>query len=486
MADDTIAVEVLPDRLVRDPAKAITRFLWPGSQARAVEVIDRVLDLDPQVTSELLAWCLEVFGGRHDGLPVIFEDHYEQAKAHLCLLREPSPEQRQLIGAYFTMEYTYASAALFNPSMVPAFSQEGVAPGCVRFVMSLRAVGEGHVSSIVFRTGQLDADSRVQLDPVPATQRRVRHIEDRRFTRSAFLQMLIEAGVYTDVAGQVLDRLGEDFALSDLAAAVDATRAAGEPGRADSAADTIMWLARSNYRLRMPPGTKISEMVLFPNSDNESHGLEDMRLVRFEDDRDGDRYYGTYTASNGSCILPQLMEAAGDGSAAEMHTLSGRYALNKGMALFPRRIGGRYAMVSRHDGENLYVLTSDSVRFWNDAVPLAQPRYAWEFFQIGNCGSPLETDAGWLLLTHGVGPMRQYAIGAALLDRDDPAKLLGRLQNPLIMPGPNDRGGYVPNVVYSCGGMIHNGRLVIPYGVGDVETAFATVSLSDLLERLCG
>ncbi len=485
MAGNEIAVEILPDRLVRDPTKAIARFFWPGSQQRACTVIDRVLDLEPGAAETLLQECLVLFGGRHDELPAIFEDHYEQATGRVCLLRKPSREQRRLIGAYFTMEYTYASAAFFNPSMVPAISQEGVVAGSVRFVMSLRAVGEGHVSSIVFRTGILDERGAIRFDPVPARSKRLRHVEDRTFRKGAFLQKLVEAGAYTDVAGEVLDRLGDEFALSELAAALDAISTGSDPGRVESTADMMMWLARSNYRIMLPEGTRLSEMVLFPISENESNGVEDMRLVRFQDDGGARRYYGTYTAYNGSCILPQLMEASGDGQ-AEVHTLGGRYAANKGMALFPRRIGGWYAMVSRHDGENMYLLTSDNVRFWNSAVPLAAPKFAWEFIQVGNCGSPLETDAGWLLLTHGVGPMRQYTIGAALLDRDDPSKVLGRLESPLIVPGASERGGYVPNVVYSCGGMIHNGRLVIPYGVGDVETAFATVSLSDLLERLSG
>jgi len=246
----------------------------------------------------------------------------------------------------------------------------------------------------------------------------------------------------------------------------------------------MLWLARSNYEIRIPPGSDPTGFVLFPISDIESNGIEDMRLVRFVDDSGQVQYFGTYTAYNGFQILPQLLQVSPPGSAV-VHTLGGKCARNKGLALFPRTIDGQYAMIGRLDGENLFLLKSGDICFWNDAIQIQRPKYAWEFVQIGNCGSPIETDAGWLLLTHGVGPMRRYCIGASLLNRADPSKVLAQLPEPLLAPTEEESSGYVPNVVYSCGAMLHNGLLVIPYGISDAATGFAVVSLDEVLNRLC-
>jgi predicted GH43/DUF377 family glycosyl hydrolase len=478
-----IPVRRLPQRLRRDAGLTIARFFWPGSPQRAASVIGLVACLDPETVSRMLTSCLDDFGERYDDLPGIFEDHHAEAAERVGAADSFSAEQRQLIGAYFTMEYAYASAAFFNPSIVPAQDQRDVPAGAVRFVMSLRAVGEGHVSSLVFREGLIDADGGITIDPVPPQSRRLRVFEDRTFMKRRFRLKLIEAGAYTDLADVVLDRLGEAFALSDLDRALENVRQTlDDEAKLAGTDDAMRWLAHSNYQVKAPEDAALSQLVLFPLSENESNGLEDMRLVTFTDD-DGARIYGTYTAYNGSRILPQLMEIKGRGT-AEMHTLSGRYAVNKGMALFPRRLHGRYAAITRHDGRNLYLARSDNIRFWNEAELIQEPRYPWEFVQIGNCGSPLETDAGWLLLTHGVGPMRRYCIGATLLDRDDPTRVIGRTAEPLLLPLPEESGGYVPNVVYTCGAMAHNGTLVIPYGISDVETGFAAVALPELLAGL--
>ncbi|MHC4819665.1 MAG: glycoside hydrolase family 130 protein [Planctomycetota bacterium] len=282
----------------------------------------------------------------------------------------------------------------------------------------------------------------------------------------------------------VLDRLGETFNLSDLEEALERVRGTlDHEARLADTDDALRWLAHSNYQVRAPDDAELSQLVLFPISENESNGLEDMRLVTLTEDDGTSRIYGTYTAYNGSRVLPQLMEMKG-GRTAEVHTRSGRFAINKGMALFPRRLGGRYAAITRHDGRNLFLATSDNIRLWNEARLIQEPRYPWEFVQIGNCGSPLETDAGWLLLTHGVGPMRRYCIGAMLLDLDDPTRVIGQTPEPLMLPSPEKTGGYVPNVVYTCGAMVHNGTLVIPYGISDVETGFAAVALPELLAAL--
>jgi predicted GH43/DUF377 family glycosyl hydrolase len=475
-----IAVERLPNRLRRDASRMIARFFWPESGQRARALIERVTRLDRETGARLLEQCLRDFEDRYDDLPGILEDHFRRACDRLGLEMDVTPDQRLLIGAYFTMEYAYASAAFFNPSIVPDIRRRGVTEGSTRFIMSLRAVGEGHISSIVFRTGVIGADDTITFDPVPRRSRRLRVVEDRSFDRRVFLSKLIEAGAYTDQAGAVLERVGETFTVSELARAIEESRSTID---LDGVADTMMWLAHSNYQIRAPEGTTLSELVIFPLSENESNGIEDMRLVHFTNDDGTEQYYGTYTAYNGSRILPQIMEMSADRT-AKVHTLGGKYAVNKGLALFPRRIDGLYAMLLRFDGVNQYFAVSDNLRFWNDAVLVQAPRYPWEFVQIGNCGSPIETEAGWLVLTHGVGPMRRYCIGASLLDRDDPSKLIGQLAEPLLMPLPEQRGGYVPNVVYSCGGMIHNGRLVIPYGISDVETGFAGVAVADLLGAL--
>jgi predicted GH43/DUF377 family glycosyl hydrolase len=484
--ETALPVRRLPQRLSRDASRTIARFFWPPSPRRARSIVKRVMRLGPETVSRLLESCVQDFGDRYEDLLGIFGDHYRAARDQISFSHEPTPDQAHLIGAYFTMEYAYASAAFFNPSMVPAADQSGLDDGSTRFIMSMRAVGEGHISSIVFRRGVLDRDCNITIDPVRQRSRRLRVVEDRTFPRERFRRKLIEAGAYGELADAVFAGVGEEFTVSELTESIGKVRASlPDPSGLASVTDMMMWLAHSNYQVKAPPGAELSELVIFPISENESNGIEDMRLVRFVEDDGSVHYYGTYTAYNGSVILPQLMELKDD-QTAEVHTLGGRYAVDKGMALFPRRIDGWYAMIARHDGRNLYLMTSDNVRFWNEAVRIQEPRYPWELVQIGNCGSPLETDAGWLLITHGVGPMRRYALGAALLDRDDPTKVLGRLEQPLLLPLADESAGYVPNVVYSCGCMIHGDTLVIPYGISDVETGFATVPLPDLLERLCG
>ena len=486
MPEVELAVRRLPQRLSRDSTRTIARFFFSGPE-RARPIIEHVMGLDPPAVKAQLASCLEDFAGRHEDLLGKFDDHFEKACSLVGVSIDPTPQQRQLIGAYFTMEYAYASAALFNPSMIPAPDQEGLAPGHTRFLMSLRAVGEGHISSIVFRTGVLDPECNVTLESVAQRSRRLHVDEDKEFDKQQFLRKLIEAGAYSEQTGDVLDRVGDCFTIRELGAAVEEVRAAtDDPAGLATTADTLMWLAHSNYRIETPLDASVSELVIFPSSPNESNGIEDMRLCRFVDDDGSASYYGTYTAYNGSRILPLLMELLPDEHAAEVHTLGGKYAVDKGMALFPRRIGGWYATIARFDGKNLYLMTSDNIRFWNKAVRIQEPRYPWELVQIGNCGSPLETEAGWLLITHGVGPMRRYCISASLLDLNDPTKVIGRLSKPLLQPLPDESSGYVPNVVYSCGSMVHNGTLVIPYGISDIETGFATLPLNDLLDRLRG
>ncbi len=382
------------------------------------------------------------------------------------------------------MEYAIESAALFNPSIVPTFDQTGLPEGSTRFLISLRATGEGHLSSIVFRRGVIDSNNHIVVGGDSPVSRPLEVVEDTIYDGAVFRETLIDIGASSTLAENVLKRLGDRFTYSELTAELQkAARSHDSAPEAEEGVENVMCLARSNYTLVLPEDAYPSEIVIFPSSENESRGIEDVRLVRFTDDDGTSRNYGTYTAYNGFATFPTLLETT-DYQTIQMRTMYGRYAKNKGMALFPRKINGKYVMSGRLDGENLYILESDNIRFWNEGRLAQTPKYWWETVVIGNCGSPLETDEGWLLLTHGVGPMRQYCIGAALLDLDDPYRLIGRTQEPLIVPTAEERVGYVPNVAYTCGAMIHNDVVLIPYAMSDMVTTFATVPLADLLRQL--
>ena len=416
----------------------------------------------------------------------VLQEHFDQASQVTPDARQLSASKQLLIGSYFTMEYAFASAALFNPSIVPHPDQSHLDENSLRFIMSLRATGEGHISSIVFRTGVIGPDHQVEVDPPSEHRNRMRMSPDRQYQKRLFCRKLHDLVVDDQAMNLVMNRLPESFTFVQLEHAIEQThQAEPEMHWLVETTDSMHWLARENYRLRLPPQADISEMVVFPQSDNESMGIEDLRLVRFVEDDGSATYYGTYTAYNGTHVLPQLIETS-DFHDLQMHTLNGSCVQNKGLALFPRRIGGHYCMCSRLDGENLFIMYSDIVEFWETAELLQAPKHPWEFMQIGNCGSPIETEVGWLLLTHGVGPMRSYCIGAMLLDLDDPLKVIGHLEEPLIVPTAEEREGYVPNVVYTCGAIVHGKCLFIPYAMSDTATGFAVVPLEKLLNRLVG
>jgi predicted GH43/DUF377 family glycosyl hydrolase len=480
----TFKVERLQVRFKGDESRVITRPFFPGGETRIGAIIDRVISLsDPQV-EETLARVFRDFQSRHKDIRAVFEDHCERAAKLTGRLNGIPQARRLLIGAYFTMEYSVQSAALFNPSIVPHLDQSRLPEGSVRFVMSLRATGEGHISSIVFRTGIIHADQTLEFDPPGRFSRPARLWPDREYEKRIFGKKLDEIGLARDPVDCVMHRLPDHFTFEQLEHAVtEANAAEPEKFQSEETTDGILWLARSNYHLELPQDAAASEIVIFPQSENESRGIEDLRMVRFTDDDGSVTYFGTYTAYNGYRVLSQLIETS-DFNRLAIHTLNGARAQNKGMALFPRRIDGHYVMCSRIDGENLYIMYSDFIHFWETAELLETPRNPWEFVQIGNCGSPLETPEGWLLLTHGVGPMRRYCIGAMLLDLDDPLKVIGSLDKPLIAPTEAEREGYVPNVVYSCGAMIHGQYLYIPYAMSDMVTGMAYVPLAQLLDRL--
>lgn len=413
-----------PTRVIVRPFKPSTepRHLNPRDKTRANEIVDRVLSLDPAATANQLRDILASFEGRHRNLLRQFElraDAMEDAFQHH---QRFSQQQRQLVGAYFMNEYSFESAALFNPSIVPHPDQSGVAEGSRRVILNLRAVGEGHISSLTFRTGIIDPKGAVTIDAP------------------------------TRLAG-----------LPDIHAS-DGLAPAGCIG------------------LSFKPESDLSERVIFPVTEAQSNGIEDARFVAF--DNEGKTIYlATYTAYSGSSIRSELLETT-DFLNFTLTPLRGPAARNKGMALFPRRINGRYAMIARQDSENLFLLYSDDLHYWEEGQMLLKPEFAWQFVQIGNCGSPVEIDEGWLLFTHGVGPMRRYAIGVTLLDKRDPSIILSRTVEPLLQPEPTEREGYVPNVVYSCGAMRHGDLIALPYAVSDTYSNFTTIKISRLLETM--
>ena len=413
-----------PARVIVRPFKPATepRDLNPTDKTRANHIAARILALDPKAAASLLADVLDNFQGRHRNLLETFELRADEMEDALAAHVTFSEIQRQLLGAYFLNEYSFEASALFNPSIVAHPDQSGTPEGGLRFILSLRAVGEGHVSSLTFRTGTIAADGSLAVDPT--------------------------------------------------------TRLASSP--------------RIGYRISGPLGDEvevifkegldISERVIFPVTAHQSQGIEDARFVEFSD---GGRktYYATYTAYTGRAIRSELLETS-DFLSFRMSPLHGTAACNKGMALFPRRIDGKYAMIARQDNENLYLIYSNDLYRWDGGQPILKPQFPWEFVQIGNCGSPIELDEGWLLLTHGVGPVRRYSIGAALLDKNDPARVLARSAEPLVRPEPSEREGYVPNVVYTCGAMRHNDQIILPYAVSDTYSNFATIEIAALMRAM--
>jgi predicted GH43/DUF377 family glycosyl hydrolase len=480
MTEEVVQVRRLGVQLEPDPRRTIARFFWPGSE-RAQKIVSRVKQLPALRISELLDAILEQFQPVNPGLEEILMNHYDRASRQAGLAYERQFETRMLIGAYFSMEYAFESAALFNPSMVPQYDQSNVPEGSLGFAMSLRAVGEGHISSITFRRGTISSEGDISINPATLQVRALKRQENQRFKKAEFRKNLEELSVTDELVDVIVSALPDQFTSLMLEQKMEYYEHKWEDKEAfERVRGVIRLITDSEYEIRNVPYFNLEDLVLFPMSQAESQGMEDMRLVKFEDDDGAFRYYGTYTAYNGYQILPQILEIS-DPHSIFVHMMKGKFARNKGMALFPERIDGRYAMIGRVDNENLFLLKSELIDYWEDAVQIIQPEYNWEFVQIGNCGSPIRTEAGWLLLTHGVGAMRKYCIGAVLLDLKDPSKVIGRLEGPLMSPTDEERSGYVPNVVYSCGGLIHRDMLVIPYGISDRAAGFAVVSLEELL-----
>lgn len=418
-----------PLRLTADPARVVVRpFHIPieasssaGRPGRVRRIVDSVLALDEEMAEIELELVLRDFEARHWQTRSVFMTRYVQIEQALALDGSQISEiKQQLIGAYFCHEYSYAAAALMNPSVIPHPDQSGLSKGAVRIAMSLRAVGEGHISSVSFREGILGPGPTVELMPEPP------------------------------------------FA---------------------TAADSAIEVGNGAIEVHRHADSSLSGTVLFPMTAAQSKGLEDMRLVEFTHDDGGKEWIGTYTAYNGATIRSELLRTR-DFRSFTLMPMGGPAARNKGMALFPRKVGGEYLMIGRQDGENVFLLRSDRLDQWGEGELLLTPKYPWEMVQMGNCGSPIELEEGWLLLTHGVGAMRKYSVGAVLLDKKDPSKLIGRMSQPLLSPADEDREGYVPNVVYSCGGMRHGDLIFLPYGVADSSVAFAFVSIKSLIDAM--
>jgi predicted GH43/DUF377 family glycosyl hydrolase len=451
-----------------------------------IRTLARVMALTEQQARSEARTILDDFVARHQRLKEFLLRRFEQVQADLPTDVTISPARRLLIGAYLTQEYSLEAAALFNPSIVAHPDQSDLPAGSLRFVLSLRATGEGHVSSIVFRAGVIDGDGNISVTEPTRFVTAAEVLPNLSYEKRLFEQKLWELGLLNDFAGDVLAKLDAVFTWEQLHGTVERILRRDRQHRRTDELDIargVLALARANYAVSFENTTRFSERVIFPSSPSESRGIEDARFVLFTDDDGHRRYYATFTAFDGHVTLPQLLETD-DFIRFDISTLNGPEVRNKGMALFPRRINGCYAMLSRQDNENIYLMFSDMLHFWYEKRLLLRPTYPWEFVQIGNCGSPIETDAGWLVLTHGVGPMRRYAIGAVLLDRSDPTRVLGRLREPLLMPTESEREGYVPNVVYSCGALVHAGRLILPYAMSDQCASFATVSLAELLGEL--
>lgn len=474
--------------LQADPSRVIARLFLPGEErplehSRAGAVVDRVLALSELEVQEQAAQLLRDFSGRHRDYSAMLADHARMVESHVRHASEMSADRAALLGASFTAEYAVEGAALCNPSAVLHPSQAGLSAGQARIAVSLRGIGEGHVSSIGF------AGAVVGPGPTWTFEPRARPSvaaagTPAHWRREHLRAVLADHGRVDELAYSVLARLPEAFTAPDLHRVL-ATAHQDLRARSGSAATVALLrqLVASAYELVFPDGIELSQQVLLPSSDEERNGMEDARFVRFVGQGDAVEYRATYTAYDGRQIAPRLLTSP-DLRVFRAHRLAGPAARNKGMALFPRLVGGRHLALCRSDGESTSLTASADGYVWDEPELIQAPETSWETLQVGNCGPPIETDHGWLVLTHGVGPMRTYAIGAMLLDLDRPTRVLRKLERPLLEANREERDGYVPNVVYSCGGIVHDGLLWLPYGIGDARIGVAWAPVEELLAEM--
>jgi predicted GH43/DUF377 family glycosyl hydrolase len=480
-----VHVNRLNIRLNPDYKKVIPRFFNTGTM-RSLKLIHRVMQLQEKEVQDLLNHVLADFSPRYKDIKTILVNHFEKVRFLFpeVVKLEISGERKLLMASYFTMEYSIEAAALFNPSVVEDPDQTGAGPGEKKVIVSFRATGESHISSLVFKRGTLDKDAMIHLEPsgrfitegVVTEQN-----DDKKMTIQELMsQMTVPEGIRPTLLSQLQDPFSYKEMELALKTALLLIESTSERKRVKY---DILSVVNTSYELQFSPDTHISERVIFPVTFTEKNGIEDARFVKFTDDDGSVTYIATYTAYDGSFILPQLIETK-DFLQFKISPLHGKSAINKNLALFPRKIDGHYVMISRIDGFNNYLMFSDDLYTWEEAELWQEPKYPWAFVQLGNGGSPIETEKGWLVITHGVGPMRKYSLGAALFDLKNPRIELGRLNEPFLEPNEEERHGYVPNVVYTCGSILHNGKLFIPYAVSDHASSFANVPLNDLLDAI--
>ncbi|MDQ7948757.1 MAG: glycoside hydrolase family 130 protein [Pedobacter sp.] len=469
-----------------DPKRVIARFFFNGDE-RGKIVLSKVMALNEEQVFNILSPLLQEYSKRHRNITKILNRHCKKLKGLFEQMgidyTSLSMHRKLLIGSYFTHEYSIESAAFFNPSIIEDPDQRELEDGEKRLIISFRAVGEGHISSIVFRRALIDRNNNITVIPVGNYIDEAEVIRNATYNKKLFLEKGLTSLIGEDVLSELNSKLEDKFDYLTLKKVI-AEMQEEEPDPAkDVELEKVLWLSDSYYEIIFSLDTDISDRVIFPISEFERKGIEDARFTKFIGDDGSITYYATYTAYDGQIIIPKLLKTK-DFYDFTVGPLFGAGAQNKNLALFPRKINGKYAMLSRIDGVNNYIMYSDKINVWENPIKLQEPTYSWELVQIGNCGSPIETEDGWLIITHAVGPMRRYCLGASLLDLNDPTIEIGRLEEPLLIPNPDEREGYVPNVVYSCGSIINNGQLVVPYGLSDYSSSFATVDLKDLLERL--
>jgi predicted GH43/DUF377 family glycosyl hydrolase len=475
-----------PIRINPDPKRVIARFFFNGND-RAKEVIQRVMNISEEIAFGIVSPLLQEYSKRHRNITRALNRNCTRL---MPLFKELDIDfdtitvyRKLLIGSYFTHEYSIESAAFFNPSIVADPDQTELHEGQKRVIISFRAVGEGHISSITFRRALIDQNNKITVLPAGGYIDEAEIVRNAVYNKKLFFEKAAVTQIDINVLKELEGKLDHHFEYSNLRRIIIDSQALQESGMKKLEYDKVLWLADSYYEIVFSLDTDISDRVIFPISEYERKGIEDARFVHFIDEDDSSVYYATYTAYDGALIMPKLLQT-NDFINFKIMPLYGAGAQNKNLALFPRKINSKYAMISRIDGCNNYIMYSDKINIWEKPILLQKPRFTWEFIQIGNCGSPIETEHGWIVITHGVGPMRRYVLGASLLKLTDPAVEIGRLKEPLLVPNSDEREGYVPNVLYSCGAIIHNGKLIIPYGVSDSSTAFAEVDLAELLEKL--
>ncbi|MEH6656849.1 glycoside hydrolase family 130 protein [Leeuwenhoekiella marinoflava] len=482
-----VSVERKRISFLPDSSRVVARYFMNG-ELRTQNLVRRILEMSTSQVAVTLEQTLREFATRHRNITRLFSKHCENIRPIIENMQIDfnllSNEQKMLIGSYCTMEYSLESAAFFNPSIVEDIDQSFLQKGEKRVILSFRATGEGHISSLVFRRGILDINNDLYLTKLGAYIDMAEIAHKKFFDKQHFIKRLLEMNIEEQHSSLVMAPLPERFEYSVLKNQVaNLLKDESISSSARIAYEEMMWLLESFYDLMFNKDSDLTERVIFPIAESESNGIEDARFVHFCDGAENTVIYATYTAYNGHTILPKLI-ATEDFYTFRIMPLRGAGAKGKNLALFPKKIKGQYAMLSRIDGVNNYLMYSDSPIVWNNPILLQQPKFPWEFTQVGNCGSPLWTERGWLILTHGVGPMRRYCIGASLFDLDDPSIELGRLEEPLLMPLEEERNGYVPNVVYSCGSIIHNQSLILPYAVSDYSSTYAVIAMDELFQAL--